>query len=84
MNTFRAKEIADRGQVWYARLRPQIEPLHNGKAMALDVDSGDYEVDTDEDAACDRLEARRPHGTFYLLRVGYPASLFVKAFALAI
>lgn len=71
-------EIADRGQALYAeKIRDKVEPAHTGKALVVDIESGDYEVDVDEDAACDRIEARRPEGVFYLLRIGYPASLFI-------
>lgn len=75
-----AKNIADRGRAIYAeQIRNKVEPAHRGKALVLDIESGDYEIDVDEDAACDRIEARRPDGVFYLIRVGYPASLFIGA-----
>ena len=72
------KEIADRGQALYVeKIREKVESEHEGKALVLDIESGDYEIDVDEDAACDRIEARQPDGVFYLMRVGYPASLFI-------
>lgn len=72
------EEVAERGQALYAeKIRDIVEPAHTGKALVLDIESGDYEMDIDEDAACDRIEARRPDGVFYLMRVGYPASLFI-------
>jgi hypothetical protein len=82
--TFNPEEIAHRGQAIYAeKIRDKVEPAHKGKALVLDIKSGDYEIDADEDAACDRIEARRPDGVFYLMRVGYPASLFIGTSASA-
>jgi hypothetical protein len=82
--TLSPKDIAERGEAIYAeKIRVNVEPVHTGKALVIDIESGDYEVDVDEDAACDRIEARRPEGVFYLLRVGYPASLFIGTSASA-
>jgi hypothetical protein len=43
-----------------------------GKSLALDIGTGDYEIDANELAAIDRLIARHPEGARYLLRIGYP------------
>jgi hypothetical protein len=44
------------------------------KYLLIDVDSGDFEVDKDEDAGDERLRARRLSGNFYLMRAdGGPA-----------
>jgi hypothetical protein len=76
------REIADRGRALYAeKIKNVVESACRGQMLVLDIVSGDYEVDPDEDAACDRIEARRPDGVFYILRVGYPASLFIGASA---
>ena len=34
----------------------------------VDVNSGDYDLDADEEVALQRLELRRPQGLFYLLK----------------
>lgn len=79
------REIADRGRTFYAeKIKHMVEPARRGETLVLDIVSGDYEVDPNEDAACDRMEARRPDGIFYILRVGYPASLFIGASAAAL
>jgi hypothetical protein len=76
--TLSPQQIADRGRAIYAeKIKNKVEPAHKGKCLILDIASGDYEIDDHEDAACNRLEARHPHGVFYLMRVGYPASLFI-------
>ena len=38
--------------------------------MAIDLETGDYEVDVSEIAACDRLEARHPEAQIWMVRIG--------------
>lgn len=72
--------LARRGQEYYDRfLRPELEPEHKGKYLVLDVDSGDYELDSDEMAAIDRARAKHPDRIFYILRVGYRAAVYIGA-----
>ena len=73
-------EFARRAEEYYDRgLRAKLEPEHKGEYLVLDVESGDYELDADEMAAIDRARARHPDRVFYILRVGYPASVFIGA-----
>jgi hypothetical protein len=49
--------------------------------LEIDILSGDFEVDADEDAVHDRLVARRPNGHFVLMRAdGSPAGTFGFAY----
>jgi hypothetical protein len=74
-SSFTADEITRRGQEIYDRqIRDQVEPQHIGKFLVVDIDSGDYEIDTDSLAASDRILARCPNGTLYYVRIGYPAA----------
>ena len=41
-----------------------------GKFAAIDIESGTYEIDVDELAACDKLSARIPAAQIWLVRVG--------------
>ena len=67
--------IARRGQEYYERhLRAELEPEHTGKFLVLDLQSGDYEMDDSEVAACERARARHPDSVFYILRIGYRAA----------
>ena len=44
-------EIVERGQELYDRqIRPHVEPQQNGKFLALDIETGAYEVDADSRA----------------------------------
>ena len=72
--------LARRGQEYYDRfLRAELDPEHKGKYLVLDVDSGDYELDSDEMAAIDRARAKHPDRIFYILRVGYRAAVYIGA-----
>ena len=70
-----SKEIAQRGKELYKqRLRTQVETVDNiGKIIAIDLNSGDYEVDKDLIVACDRLKTKHPDTITWVARVGYDA-----------
>ena len=69
------RELVDRGRAYYdEHLRASLEPQHTGKFLALDVESGDYEVDEDEMAAIHRAQAKHPESLFCVLRVGHRAA----------
>jgi hypothetical protein len=65
------EEFARRGDEIYERdLRSKLEPRSNGQFVAIDIETGAYEVDPDEFAACDRLLTRIPEAQTWLKRVG--------------
>ncbi len=65
------EEFARRGDAIYERnVRPQIETGREGEFVAIDIETGAYEVDTDELAASDRLVARVPNAQIWLRRIG--------------
>jgi hypothetical protein len=39
--------------------------------VAIDLETGDFEIDVCEIAACDRLEVRHPDAQIWIVRVGY-------------
>ena len=47
-----------------------MKPEDDGKLVAIDIESGAYEVDEDELTAFDRLRARVPQAQIWLVRVG--------------
>jgi len=66
-------EFARRGEAIYERdIRPSVEATNKGKFVAIDIESGAYEINTDEMAASDRLLARVPGAQIWLKRVGSP------------
>jgi hypothetical protein len=65
------EEFARRGDEIYEReLRAKLEPDRDGEFVAIDIETGAYEVDVDEFAACDRLLTRIPGAQTWLMRVG--------------
>jgi hypothetical protein len=64
-------EFARRGDAIYERdIKPLVEPEQNGKFVVIDIETGMYEIDSDELAASDRLYARVPNAQPWLRRVG--------------
>jgi hypothetical protein len=72
---FSQEEIAQRGRELYQKyLSAKVETASNiGKIIAIDLNTRDYEIDTDLIVACDRLKARHPNSVTWLERVGYDA-----------
>jgi len=65
------EEFAQRGDLIYqTQIRPQVELDNHGKIVAIDLETGDFEIDASEIAACDRLEARHRDAQIWIVRVG--------------
>ena len=72
------EEFAQRGDAMYeGDIRPLVEEGNEGKFVAIDIETGAYEVDMDELAASDRLLARIPDAQVWLKRIG---SRYVRHF----
>ncbi len=66
------EEHARRGQETYEqRVRPHVESGNLGKIVAIDVDSGAYEMDEETLPAVERLLARFPDAQIWLVRIGH-------------
>jgi len=66
------EEHARRGTELYEQVvRPQVEAGNRGKIVALDVDSGAFEVAEDTLVAADRLLQRLPQAQIWFVRVGH-------------
>ncbi len=67
------EDFASRGDAIYeSHVRRQLTSQDDGKFAAIDIDSGMFEVDTDELKACDRLRARTPDAQLWLVKIGSP------------
>ena len=72
------EEFAQRGDYLYeTQIKFQIEAGNNGKIVAIDLETEDFEVDISEIDACDRLESRHPDAQIWIVRVG---SRYVRRF----
>ena len=68
-------EFARRGEAIYTdKLQSFLEPDEKGKFVVIDIETGEFEVDSDEEAASDRLLERAPNAQMWLRRVGSPVA----------
>jgi hypothetical protein len=72
---YTSDEIVQRGQALYEQqIREKVEPGNKGKFLVINVETGEYEMDTDDLVASKRAKARFPEAPLFTLRVGYPAA----------
>jgi hypothetical protein len=73
--TLSREEISQRGkEIYQQHIRTHIETAENiGKIIAIDLDTGEYEIDTDLLAACHRLQEKQPDAVTWAERIGYDA-----------
>ncbi len=69
------EDIVRLGQEWYDRsISEQIECEKNiGKIIVIDVETGNYEIDSVGMNASERLRAKHPDAALFALRIGYNA-----------
>lgn len=66
------EEFARRGDALYDRqIRSEFEPSRHGEFLAIDIESGDFEIDRSELVALDRLQAKRPSAQPWLRKIGF-------------
>jgi len=69
------EEFGRRGQAIYERdIHSRLKADDHGKFVAIDIETGAYEVDQDDYTATERLLVRRPNAQIWLLRVGHRAA----------
>jgi hypothetical protein len=67
------EEFAKRGDAIFDNdIRPHLKGHNDDDFVAIDIESGAYEIDASEIAACDRLRARVPDAQIWLRKVGSP------------
>jgi hypothetical protein len=70
---FSMEEHARRGRETYERVvRPQVEAGHAGKLVAIDVDSGAFELGENSLSAATRLLQQFPDAQIWCVRIGSP------------
>lgn len=68
------EELARRGQELYeSGIRQQVEAGNEGKIVAIDIETGNFEVDETVIAAADRLFERNPNAQPWGMRIGHRA-----------
>ena len=69
------RSVEIRGEAIYEQsIRSRIEETAQGKIVVIDVESGDFEIDSDDATATARLLERCPDALTYAVRVGQPAA----------
>lgn len=72
---YSSHEIAERGQALFDRdIRNTLGASARGKFLALDIETGEFEIDDDELTALKRARAKHPGAALYLVRVGHPTA----------
>ena len=65
------EEFARRGdEIYESQVRSQVEEADRGKIVAIDLETGDFEIDKNEINACERLENRHPDAQIWMVRIG--------------
>ena len=68
------EELARRGQGLYeSQIRQQVEAGNEGRIVAIDIETGEFEVGDTVIAATDRLFERQPDAQPWGIRIGHRA-----------
>ena len=66
------EEFARRGkEIYESQVRPQVEEGNHGKIVAIDIETGAFEVAKDSLTASDQLLARLPDAQIWFVRIGH-------------
>lgn len=72
------KEIGREGRKIFKAISEQLEKEHLGKAIAIDVESGDYFIGNTGIEATKQAREKYPHKVFFLGKIGYPTYVSFK------
>jgi hypothetical protein len=68
------EEFAQRGDLIYqTQIRPQVEAGNHGKIVAIDIETGAFEIANDTMTATRLLRERFPDSQTWVVRIGYRA-----------
>lgn len=68
------EEFARRGdEIYETQVRPQVEEGNYGKIVAIDIETGAFEVGKNSIIASDRLLAHHPDAQIWFVRIGHRA-----------
>jgi hypothetical protein len=69
------EEFARRGDALYEKeILPRLTAKDVGNFLAIDIETGQYEVAADEMKAGDRLRRRLPEAQIWMVRIGYTST----------
>jgi hypothetical protein len=68
------EEFAQRGnKIYETQVRSQVEAGNHGKIVAIDIETGTFEVGEDIVTASDRLLSKFPDAQTWFVRIGHRA-----------
>lgn len=71
---YNKEEFARRGnEIYESQVRHQVEEDNHGKIVAIDIETGAFEVAKDSLTASDRLLALYPDAQIWFVRIGHRA-----------
>lgn len=66
------EEFARRGnEIYESQVRSQVEEGNHGKIVAIDIETGAFELANDTITASDRLLERYPEAQIWRIRIGH-------------
>jgi hypothetical protein len=69
------EEFARRGDAIYEQaILPKLAGKHVGKFLAIDIETGEFEIAADEMKAGDKLLARIPGAQIWMARIGHAST----------
>jgi hypothetical protein len=71
----RIHDVAARGKaIFFGTIQPKLGPDWDDQFVAIDIESGEYQIDPDELTAIRRIRHLRPDGTIFVARAGASAT----------
>jgi hypothetical protein len=68
------EEFARRGnEIYESQVRPQVEQGNHGKIVAIDIETGAFELAKDSLTASDQLLDQYPEAQIWFVRIGHRA-----------
>jgi hypothetical protein len=68
------EEFARRGnEIYESQVRPQVEQGNHGKIVAIDIETGAFELAKDSLTASDQLLDQYPDAQIWFVRIGHRA-----------
>lgn len=68
------EEFARRGhEIYESQVRSQVEEGNHGKIVAIDIETGAFEVANDSLTAAKQLLSNHPDAQIFGIRIGHPA-----------
>lgn len=66
------EEFVTRGtEIYESHIRSKVEEGNHGKIVAIDIETGDYELAKDTISASDKLIEKHPEAQIWCVRIGF-------------